>query len=243
MRTIDKLIAPHLKLAPVLVKRAPTLTLAFEDRRKSRLAATLDNGEEIALLLPRGTVLRDGDVLVADDGGLVRVVAAPEAVLVVRAKDALTLTRAAYHLGNRHTPVEVGADYLKLEYDPVLADMLKRIGASVDQVTMPFQPESGAYGGGHKHGHDETFAEDYALAQQVFDEHHGHGHSNDHEHGHSHSPSHDHEHGHDHSDHEHGRSHAQGHEHDHDHSHDHNDGDHVHDESCGHGHPPHHAHR
>ncbi|MFL9990439.1 urease accessory protein UreE [Paraburkholderia sediminicola] len=243
MRTIDKLIAPHLKLAPVLVKRAPTLTLAFDDRRKSRLAATLDNGEEIALLLPRGTVLRDGDVLVADDGGLVRVVAAPEAVLVVRAKDTLTLTRAAYHLGNRHTPVEVGADYLKLEYDPVLADMLKRIGASADQVTMPFQPESGAYGGGHKHGHDETFAEDYALAQQVFDEHHGHEHSHDHEHGHSHGHAHDHEPGHDHSDHEHGHSHAQGHEHEHDHSHDHNDGDHVHDESCGHGHHHHHAHR
>jgi urease accessory protein len=243
MRTIDKLIAPHLKLAPVLVKRAPTLTLAFDDRRKSRLAATLDNGEEIALLLPRGTVLRDGDVLVADDGGLVRVVAAPEAVLVVRAKDTLTLTRAAYHLGNRHTPVEVGADYLKLEYDPVLADMLKRIGASADQVTMPFQPESGAYGGGHKHGHDESFAEDYALAQQVFDEHHGHEHSHDHEHGHGHGHAHDHEPGHDHSDHEHGHSHAQGHEHEHDHSHDHNDGDHVHDESCGHGHHHHHAHR
>jgi urease accessory protein len=98
----------------------------------------------------------------------------------------LTLTRAAYHLGNRHTPVEVGADYLKLEYDPVLADMLKRIGATVEQVSMPFQPEAGAYGGGHKHGHDETFAEDYALAQQVFGEHHGHEHSHDHEHPHDH---------------------------------------------------------
>jgi urease accessory protein len=66
MRTLDKLLAPHLKLAPVLVKRAPSLTLAFDERRKSRLAATLDSGEEVALLLPRGTVLRDGDVLVAD---------------------------------------------------------------------------------------------------------------------------------------------------------------------------------
>jgi urease accessory protein len=239
MRTIDKLIAPHLKLAPVLVKRAPTLTLAFDDRRKSRLAATLDSGEEVALLLPRGTVLREGDVLVADDGGLVRVVAAPETVLYVRAKDALTLTRAAYHLGNRHTPVEVGADYLKLEYDPVLADMLKRIGATVDQVSMPFQPESGAYGGGHKHGHDETFAEDYALAQQVFGEHHGHEHSHDHEHSHA-AQGHAHLHGHDHG-HEHGHEHGHAHAHAHDHDHDH--GDHVHDESCGHGHHHHHAHR
>ncbi|OYD76067.1 UNVERIFIED_ORG: urease accessory protein [Burkholderia sp. CF145] len=215
MRTIDKLLGTHIKLAPVLVKRAPTLTLAFDARCKSRLAATLDSGEEVALLLPRGTVLRDGDVLVADDGGLVCVVAAPESVLYVRAPDVLTLTRAAYHLGNRHTPVEVGADYLKLEYDPVLADMLKRLGASVDQVEMPFQPETGAYGGGHRHGHDETFAEDYALAQQVYGEHHGHEH-HDHAHGHAHS---------------------------HDHAHDHDHGDC--DSSCGHdhGHGHHHAHR
>ena len=192
MRTIDKLIDPKIRLAAVLVKRAPTLTLDFDARRKSRLAATLDNGEEVALVLPRGTVLRDGDVLVAQDGALVRVVAAAEAVLMVTARDGLTLTRAAYHLGNRHTPVEVGADYLKLEYDPVLADMLKRIGAMVEQVTLPFQPESGAYGGGHKHGHDETFAEDYALAQQVYGEHHGHEHSQDHDHGHAHDHSHDH---------------------------------------------------
>ena len=245
MRTLDKLLAPHLKLAPVLVKRAPTLTLAFDERRKSRLAASLDNGEEVALLLPRGTVLRDGDVLVADDGDLVRVVAAPEAVLVAHAKDALTLTRAAYHLGNRHTPVEVGADYLKLEYDPVLADMLERIGATVEQASMPFQPESGAYGGGHKHGHDETFAEDYALAQQVFGEHHGPGHS--HEHGHGHTHAHEDAHAHPHAlNHEHGHSHAShGHSHDagHDDAYDHDHSDHVHDDSCGHTHHPPHAHR
>lgn len=222
MRTLDKLLAPHLKLAPVLVKRAPTLTLAFDERRKSRLAATLDNGEQVALLLPRGTVLREGDVLVADDGGLVRVVAAAQALLYVRAQDSLTLTRAAYHLGNRHTPVEVGADYLKLEYDPVLADMLERIGATVERRSLPFEPESGAYGGGHKHGHDETFAEDYALAQQVFGEHHGHedARSPEHHHGHTHA--------------------SQGHSHEHGHQHDHDPGGHVHDESCGHAH---HAHR
>ena len=190
MRTIDKRIEPHIKLAAVLVRRAPTLTLAFDARCKSRLAATLDNGEEVALLLPRGTVLRDGDVLVAQDGALVRVVAAAEAVLRVRAPDRITLTRAAYHLGNRHTPVEIGDDYLKLEFDPVLADMLKRLGATVEQVSMPFQPETGAYGGGHRHGHDETFAEDYAIAQQVFDEHHGHDHPHDHTHGDDHEHNH-----------------------------------------------------
>jgi urease accessory protein len=246
MRTIDKLIDPKIKLAAVLVKRAPTLTLDFDARRKSRLAATLDNGEEVALVLPRGTVLRDADVLVAQDGALVRVVAAAEAVLMVTARDRLTLTRAAYHLGNRHTPVEVGAEYLKLEYDPVLADMLKRIGAMVEQVTLPFQPESGAYGGGHKHGHDETFAEDYALAQQVYGEHHGHeheghthNHGHDHDHGHAHDHSHAHAHGEAHS-HEHGAGHA--HTHGEAHGHDHGHGDqHAHDHSdcdasCDHDH-------
>jgi urease accessory protein len=235
MRTIDKLIDPNIKLAAVLVKRAPTLTLDFDARRKSRLAATLDNGEEVALVLPRGTILRDGDVLVAQDGALVRVVAAAEAVLMVTARDGLTLTRAAYHLGNRHTPVEVGADYLKLEYDPVLADMLKRIGAMVEQVTLPFQPESGAYGGGHKHGHDETFAEDYALAQQVYGEHHGHDHGGGHDHAHDHGRGHDHGHeGHSHS-HDHGHDHGHAHDHGTAHGHDHSDCDatcdHAHDAS------------
>jgi urease accessory protein len=118
----------------------------------------------------------------------------------------------------------VGVDYLKLEYDAVLADMLTRLGASVEQVSLPFQPETGAYGGGHRHGHDESFAEDYAVAQKVFDEHHGHGHS--HEHGHEHHGEHAHGHGNAHS-HEHGHSHS--HNHDHDHC----------DASCSHGHPPH----
>ncbi|MCP3727271.1 urease accessory protein UreE [Paraburkholderia sp. CNPSo 3272] len=213
MRTIDKRLTA--KLAPVLVKRAPTLTLPYDARCKSRLAATLDTGEEVGVVLPRGTVLRDGDLLVADDGGLVRVIAAAESVLRVRAPDRLTLTRAAYHLGNRHTPVQVGADELKLEADPVLEDMLKRLGAQVERVESPFQPESGAYGGGHRHGHDETFADDYALAQRVYDEHHGHSHDHAHgahNHAHGDDPPHDHDCGHDHG-------HCDGHAHDHSHEH------------------------
>ncbi len=198
MRTIDKRL--NGKLAAVLVKRAPTLTLAFDTRCKSRLAATLDNGEDVALVMPRGTVLADGDMRVADDGGFVRVVAAAENVLVVRAPSVRMLTRAAYHLGNRHTPVEVGGDYLKLEADPVLEDMLKRLGCLVAHESQAFQPETGAYGGGHKHGHDETFSEDYALAQKVYGEHHGHAHDHSacgHDHDHDHSTcGHDHHHGH-----------------------------------------------
>ncbi|WP_434715425.1 urease accessory protein UreE [Paraburkholderia sp. A3RO-2L] len=208
MRTIDKRL--NAKLAPVLIKRAPTLTLAYDARCKSRFAATLDSGEEVGVVLPRGTVLRDGDMLVADDGGLVRVIAAPQSVLLVRAPERLTLMRAAYHLGNRHTPVEMTIDALKLEADPVLEDMLKRLGAQVERAELAFQPEAGAYGGGHRHGHDETFAEDYALAQSVFDEHHRHAHHHDHgDHG-------DHAHGAD-CGHDHG--HCDGHAHDHRHEH------------------------
>lgn len=217
MRTIDKRVAPNV-IARSLVMRAPTLTLAYDARCKSRLAATLDNGEEVALVLPRGTVLADGDVLVADDGGLVRVVAANEAVLLVRAPDALTLTRAAYHLGNRHTPVEVGADYLKLEADPVLEEMLKRLGAKVETASLPFQPETGAYGGGHRHGHDATFQEDYAIAQQVFEEHHGHAHGRGHAHDHAHDHDHGHHHHHD-GGHDHGCSHCHDEQDDHGHAH------------------------
>jgi urease accessory protein len=213
MRTIDKRIAPPAKLAASLVARAPMLTLAYDARCKSRFAATLDTGEEVAIVMSRGTVLADGDVLVADDGALVRVAAAAEAVLVVRSRDALMLTRAAYHLGNRHTPVEIGVDYLKLEADSVLETMLTRLGVSVERATLTFHPEAGAYGGGHRHGHDASFAEDYALAQQVFAQRHGEAQANEHKHEHEHHHAHDHGHGHDHA-----------------------DGGHDHGDGCGHNH-------
>ena len=154
MRTLDKRIAPNVKLAASLVARAPTLTLGYDARCKSRLAATLDTGEDVAVLLPRGTVLRDGDVLVADDGALVRVAAAPETVLLVRAADPLTLMRAAYHLGNRHVPVQVGEGWLRLGADHVLEEMLKGLGARVSRLEAPFEPEAGAYHPHHRHDNE-----------------------------------------------------------------------------------------
>ncbi len=190
MLKIDKhLTAPH-GIASVLVRRAPKLVLPFADRSKSRLRAVLDNGTDAALFLPRGTVLRGGDLLVAEDGTFIEVQAAAESVLEVRAQDPHALMRAAYHLGNRHTPVEIGRDYLRLEYDAVLADMLRRLGVQAERAELPFEPEAGAYGGGHKHGHDATFAEDYAAAQAVFHEHHGHSHSHSHSHSHGHDGEH-----------------------------------------------------
>lgn len=153
------------------------------------MRATLSTSEVVAISLPRGSVMRGGDVLVAEDGHLIAVHADHEQVLRVTSEHSLGLLRAAYHLGNRHVPVEVGSDYLHLEFDPVLYDMLNQLGVRVEQVTLPFEPESGAYGGGHKHGHDATFAEDYALAQSAF---HAHDHSHNHAHNHSHVHVHDH---------------------------------------------------
>ena len=160
-----------LNVAPPGAAPAYVVKLAYDERRKPRQLVTLDDGAELAILLPRGTVLRPGTLLQTDDGRLIRVEAAPQAVLVVTAPDHLTLTRAAYHLGNRHTPVEVGPDYLRLEADPVLRDMLVGLGTRIEERNEPFEPETGAYGGGHRHGGEETFAEDYALAQRLYDEH------------------------------------------------------------------------
>jgi len=128
------------------------LVLPFELRQKSRLRITVASGEEIGLFLARGTILRDGECLQADDGRVVRVVAADEDLFEVRCADADALARAAYHLGNRHTPVQVGAGWLRLAADDVLAGMLRGLGATVTPIRAPFEPEAGAYAAGH-HAH------------------------------------------------------------------------------------------
>lgn len=127
------------------------LVLPFELRQKSRLRTRLASGEEMGLFLERGSVLRGGDYLKGNDGRVILVVAAPETVLKVTCASALELTRAAYHLGNRHVPVEVGDGWLRLGADHVLAAMLLGLGASVAEEQSPFEPEAGAYGGGHQH--------------------------------------------------------------------------------------------
>lgn len=147
------------------------LPLDFDARKRSRQRLTLDDGSALAIALAAGTTLAEGDLLVADDGTQYRVLARDEAVLRVRSPDPWLLLRAAYHLGNRHTPVAVLRDALLIEPDPVLRDMLERLGLQVDAIDAPFAPEPGAYGGGHRHGHDATFAEDHALAQAVFVRH------------------------------------------------------------------------
>ncbi len=130
------------------------LVLPFDQRRKSRLRVTLASGVEAALRLERGVALRDGDRLIGDDGTVVLVVAAEEAVARVTADSPLGLMRAAYHLGNRHIPVEVGPGWLRLEQDHVLEHMLEHLSVTVTHELAPFEPEAGAYGGGHHHEHE-----------------------------------------------------------------------------------------
>lgn len=126
-----------------------TLTLPFEQRQKSRLRIRLDNGQDAGLFLPRGTVLRHGDRLRATSGLVVEVRAASEAVSTARADDALLLARAAYHLGNRHVALQLGPGWLRYPYDHVLDDMARELGLTVNREQAPFEPEAGAYGGGH----------------------------------------------------------------------------------------------
>ncbi len=132
------------------------LVLPFEQRQKSRLRTVLSSGEEVGLFLERGTVLRGGDCLESDDGRIVRVVAADETLMEVRAADAEQLARAAYHLGNRHTPVQIGEGWLRFASDRVLADMLVGLGLTVSTLSMPFEPEAGAYAAGHTHHSGEA---------------------------------------------------------------------------------------
>jgi urease accessory protein len=131
------------------------LVLPFDLRIRSRLRTRLVSGEEAVLRTERGAILRGGECLRAEDGRIVRISAAPEKVMHVICADRFELTRAAYHLGNRHVPVQIGDGFLRIAADHVLGDMLLGLGAKVQELEAPFEPESGAYGGGHGH-HDEA---------------------------------------------------------------------------------------
>ena len=118
------------------------LKLPFDSRQKSRLRTKLESGEEVGLVLPRGEILRGGDRVLASDGRVFEVVSAPERLLHI---ESASLARIAYHLGNRHVPVQVGEGFLRIAQDHVLEDMLRRLGASVTHIEAPFEPEGGAY--------------------------------------------------------------------------------------------------
>lgn len=129
------------------------LVLLFEHRCKTRLRTKLESGEEVGIFLERGTVLRGGDLLQANDGRIVEVMAASESVMEVRSGDPLVLARAAYHLGNRHVAVQLAPGMLRFVKDHVLGEMVSGLGLDVAEALAAFEPESGAYGGHGGHGH------------------------------------------------------------------------------------------
>jgi urease accessory protein len=151
------------------------LVLDYDARQKTRFLAKLESGEEIALRLPRGTVLADGDRLLSDDGDSIEVVAAAETLSVATTDDDLLFARAAYHLGNRHVPLQIGVRHLAFRHDHVLDDLMRRLGMKVDFKTASFVPERGAYDHGSSHPHT-----------------HGHAHTHDHSHDHAHTHDHPH---------------------------------------------------
>ena len=220
---VGKRIAGGRGLSPVLLRRASEVELDWDVRQKSRLLATDSLGRALNVFLPRGSVLRGGDVLVAEDGSLVRVKAAPQPVLVVtHCPDHGTpfdLLRAAYHLGNRHVPLELRPDRLLLEPDHVLADMLRAQHLIVTEARDAFEPEAGAYGAGagahaghahgHDHAHDKPQASGRAIGVPVVGQAAPHVHGPDCDHGHD-------------------AAHSQGHDHDHDHGHGHGHEKHDH---------------
>ena len=206
MLNANKLMPQGGGLAAVLLKRAATVELDWDVRQKSRFDTTDSQGRQVGIFLPRGTAVRGGDVLVAEDGSLIRVIASPQPVLVIthctEHGTPFDLTRAAYHLGNRHVPIELKPDHLKIEPDHVLAAMLRSMHLIVREAEEAFEPEGGAYGahasGDHGHSHAPAgkapvgpvlHPDAYAQPQEKDDAHgHDHGHDHDHDHGgHSHT--------------------------------------------------------
>ncbi len=193
--------------ADSLARVVGELRLTFDRRQKSRFRGELLRGslagQSVGVELARGEPLRDGELLQAANGEVLRIRAAAEQLLQVRGNDDLHVTRIAYHLGNRHVPVQIGRDadgmWLNLEFDHVLENMVLGLGASVNPVNAGFDPESGAYASAsagshhdphHHHDHDREHGHDHGH-----DHGHGHGHDHGHGHGHVHGPDCDHQHG------------------------------------------------
>jgi len=202
MLTVNKLIPQGRGLSAVLIKRAAQVALDWDVRQKSRFDAIDSEGRTLAVFLPRGTAVRGGDVLVAEDGSLISVQAAPQPVLAVthchEHGSPFDLLRAAYHLGNRHVALDLRADRLLLEPDHVLAAMLRQMHLIVTESTEAFEPENGAYaaaGHAHEHGAGKIHEHSHAHEPKPTPAHvHGPGCGHDHGDGHGHGHGHGHEH-------------------------------------------------
>jgi urease accessory protein len=136
---------------------AGTLTLDFDARHRRRIRLSADEGEDILLDLPKAVAMADGDGLQLEDGRWLMVQAAAEHIVEIRHKDPNQLVRLAWHLGNRHLPTEIRDQVLRIRPDHVIEHMLCGFGAELSKVRAPFQPEGGAYGGGHgdHHSHND----------------------------------------------------------------------------------------
>jgi urease accessory protein len=130
------------------------VSLDHDRRFRRRILLTTDSGREVLLDLPQAIRLRQGDGILVD-GGVIRVVARPEDLLDIHAHDGGVLVRIAWHLGNRHLPVQVVDDHLRIRADHVIEEMVELLGGHVEHIEAPFDPEAGAYAGGHQHHHDD----------------------------------------------------------------------------------------
>ena len=195
-------------------KPADTIVLDFDELHRRRIAMTGTHGLEFLLDLPETVMLRGGDALVLEDGRLIEIVAAPEELSEIRVGEPRDLARLAWHLGNRHLPVQILANRIRIRRDAIIEELARGLGAKIARIEAPFDPEGGAYAGPeveevHVHGPD---------CGHDHHDHHGHEH---HDHGHDHHAHGDHDHaahGHDHDKHEH-HEHDHGHAHGHDHKH------------------------
>jgi urease accessory protein len=194
---------------------ADSVLLDFDDRHRRRMAMKGVRGLEFLLDLAEAVTLVTGDAIELEDGRLVEVVARPETLIEIRAASEPELVRIAWHLGNRHLPVQIAGKKLRIRDDHVIADMLKGMGARLATIQAPFDPEGGAYLSHGAHAHDHGHV-------------HGPGCGHDHHHGHAHDHGHDHKHADNHG-HDHGHVHGPGCGHDHHHGHDHHDHAHGHD--------------
>jgi urease accessory protein len=177
---------------------ADTVVLDHDGRHRRRVALKGEGGLDFLLDLDKAVALDDGDAVKLEDGRLVQVKAAPQRLLEIKAENPLRLMRVAWHIGNRHTPAEIGADAIWIEDDHVLAEMVRGQGCTATPVERPFRPERGAYD--HACGHD----------------HHQHHHGRNPDDAHHHHDGHNHDAGHD----EHGpgcghHHHGHGHKHEH----------------------------
>lgn len=135
---------------------ADSVVLDYDDRHRRRIAMTGSKGIVFLLDLPSPAELQGGDALLLEDGRLVEVVAAPEALMEIRCADTRDLTRLAWHIGNRHVPTQVLRDALRIRRDHVLADLARQLGAEVTELEAPFAPEGGAYQSAHAHAYEHV---------------------------------------------------------------------------------------